>query len=301
MLAATGQVYAKWPWQSDTWPWNRFIKPRPPTLNILEPAKGGKRTFTKQSSELYALVRRITETNKDIGPCLVIVTHGWKDRSDWYKDLAMAIRDRVDANSWICGWYDWAGQANRLGHTEATQAGRLTFGPSLGAEVVALSRQWRHVHLIGLDSGAWLINEAARVIASHTGASVHLTFLDPYIPPFWRSDDLGAIGCPAGSCWADHYLNRELPTEDRLPLINAHNVDISTIEPGPAATPFSCRWYVATVVGRYQELRYKNSPVYNKVGQILYGFARGLEAGRTNWEYSLKLKVGNEPVLVIAK
>jgi len=268
-------------------------------LFIAEPVKGSKRVFTRQSSELYAAINRLTKASGQDGPCLVVVVPGWKDKGTWYKDLAAAIRDKVDRDRWICGWYDWRGQANRLGHTEATQAARLTFGPSLGAEIVALSRQWGHVHLIGLDSGCWLINEAARVIASDTNASVHLTFLDAYIPPFWQQEELGRIN--SDRCWVDHYFCREIPTQERITLTSAHNVDLTTIEPGPASLPFSCRWYMATVTGNYQEQRYKDKPVHTRVGQIEYGFARSMEMGRANWDYSLKLKVGNEPVLVIAK
>ncbi|MDH7598241.1 MAG: hypothetical protein QHH07_01230 [Sedimentisphaerales bacterium] len=295
LMAQTGQ--AKWPWQSDRWPWNRLLKPKPAVLYIADPARDSKRAFTRQSSELYAIIRKMTTAQA--GPGLVIVVPGWKGKGDWYKTLAVNIKDTIDKDGWLCGWYDWRDQANRLGHTEATQAARITFGPSLGAEVVALSHQWRHVHLIGLDSGCWLISEAAKVISAHTNASIHLTFLEPYCPPFWRQEELGQLDC--NDCWADHYFSREIPTHQPFVLPHAHNVDLTTIEPGPAPLPFACRWYLATVSGRYLEQRYRDRPVFTTVGQIAYGFVRSLEAGKDNWAYSLKLKVGNEPVLVIGK
>ena len=38
--------------------------------------------------------------------------------------------------------------------------------------------------------------------------------------------------------------------------------------------------------------------LYYKSGDIEYGFARSLEAGKDNWEKSLKLKMGNEAIKI---
>jgi len=299
VLASASQASAAWSW--DRW---LKLKPKAPALYIADPARGSKKTFASQSQEVKGLVERIiADTNgPDQGPCLVVVTHGWKEKGDWYKDTALAIRDRLGRGPWVCAWYDWRGQANRLSATDATQAGRLTYGPALGREIMGISKKWRQIHLIGHSAGCWLISEAGRTIAQQTGASVHLTFLDAYIPPFWHQEELGCVVCqPNAVCWADHYLTRDTALATQSPLSNAHNVDLSAIDPGPKGRRFPIHWYQATITGRFADKRYRDKPLFAHVGEIEYGFARSLEVGPGNWEYSRKLQGGNEPVLVIAK
>ena len=302
-VAIATPAQAKWPW--DNWPMDRWLKPKPPALVFADPTPGSKKTWTRQSQDLQRLINKIVaDANAaDQGPCLVVVTHGWKEKADWYKDMALAIRDRLDGNQWFCAWYDWRAQAKRPSAIDTTQSARMTFGPSLGRDIVATSKVWRHVHLIGHSSGCWLISEAAQTITQQTKASVHLTFMDAYIPPFWHQEELGCVVCqPNTVCWVDHYFSPDAASElTQKPLSNALNVDLSAIDPGPNSHRFPFHWYQATVVGRFIDKPYKDKPLFTRAGEIEYGFVRSLESGQTNWDYSRKLQGGNEPVMVIAK
>ena len=82
---------------------------------------------------------------------------------------------------------------DRLLPSDAAKIARDEAGPSLGRQIVGLSGRWRHVHLIGHSAGSWLINEAACVVASQTSASIHLTFLDAYVPKGWDPGTLGRL------------------------------------------------------------------------------------------------------------
>ena len=296
LLIAAAPAYA-------AWPWDRWIKPKPPSLIIADPIPMNKKTYTRQSQDLLDLVAKIAADANTVepGPRLVVVTHGWKETSDWHKDLAMAVRDSVAGGPWICGWYDWRAQAKRSGLLETTRLASETYGPSLGRDVLAISKEWKQIHLIGNSSGCWLMSQAAKVITEQSKASVHLTFLDAYVP--WHQEELGCVACQPGTvCWADHYFSRDLSAPaSQKPLPYALNIDLSEIDPRINSHEFPHIWYEATAVGRFTDRRYKDKPLYNRVGEIEYGYARSLEAGEVNWEYSLRLQGGNEPLMVIAK
>ena len=227
--------------------------------------------------------------------CLVIATHGWIERTLWPQDLVLAIRGKVDCEKWICGWYDWRYQANRINPTDAAEFGKNNAGPMLGDEIVRLSKDWKHIHLIGHSAGAWVINEAAKIIAEETNATIHLTFLDAYVPTFWNEDELGCVASdPNVSCWAEHYFTRDitLTVTEKL-LEHAHNVDLTDVTPGINDHKFPWHWYLATVTGKYAEgQRYEGRELFYRAQTIEYGFARSFEAGPDNWKASTALKMG---------
>ena len=233
--------------------------------------------------------------------CLVIATHGWIERTLWPRDLALAIKEKVDSGKWICGWYDWRHQANRINPTDAAEYGRNIAGLILGKEIVGLSKDWRHIHLIGHSAGAWVINEAAKIIAEETNATIHLTFLDAYVPTFWHEDELGYITSdPNVLCWAEHYFTRDitLGVTEKL-LVHAHNVDLTDVTPGINDHKFPWHWYLATVNGKYaEEQRYEGKELFYRAGTIEYGFARSLEAGTDNWKTSTTLKMESDVVKI---
>jgi len=232
---------------------------------------------------------------------IVIATHGWFEREPWPRDLALAIRDKVDANEWLCGWFDWRSEARVINPRNAAEYARDEAGPILAEKVIKLSKSPEHIHLIAHSAGCWAISEAAKSIAKQTNANIHLTFLDAYVPLGWDANELGDITAePNMIYWADHYLTQDitLKVTDRL-LIYAHNVDIGDITPGLKNHKFPYYWYPATVLGKYAPRnRYSGKKLYCKFGEIEYGFARSLEAGKTNWEKSLKLPTGNDPVKI---
>ncbi len=234
-------------------------------------------------------------------PNLVIITHGWYERESWPARMALAIHRRVDHRAWCCGWYDWRGQASHLLPSDAATVARDEVGPSLGRQIVGLSRQWRHVHLIGHSAGSWLINEAAGAVASQTSASIHMTFLDAYAPKGWDPGTLGRFAAdPCETCWIEHYFTRDPLghlTENLLPC--ACNIDVTDVNPGFNSHKFPWRWYQATIVGGYApDGRFAGRHVHCEASGLQYGYERSLESGLSPWRTSLSLKTSEEPIRV---
>jgi hypothetical protein len=171
----------------------------------------------------------------------------------------------------------------------------------LAEQILKLSKNPRHVHLIGHSTGCWVISEAAKIITKKTSASIHLTFLDAYVPLGWDVNELGKISNePNLIYWADHYLTQDFTHNATYCLLqHAHNVDIGNITPGIKDHRFPFHWYPATVLGNYSPNdKYAGKKLYYKSGKIEYGFARSFEAGKNNWEQSLKLKMGNVAIKI---
>lgn len=229
-------------------------------------------------------------------PNLVIATHGWYEKEPWSEELILAIKSKVDSEKWLCGWFDWREQANVINPTDAAKYARDTAGPMLGEKIIQLSKNFRHIHLIGHSAGSWLVSEAAKVIAKETDVTIHLTFLDAYVPPFWDEGRLGDLGNePNIIYWADHYFTSDitLGATEKI-LTNAHNVDLTKITPGINDHKFPHYWYHATVIGQYAAgRRYEGKKLFCRLGDIEYGFARSLEAG---WQRSTQLEMGNKAV-----
>ncbi len=233
-------------------------------------------------------------------PNLVIVTHGWYEKRTWPAQMATAIAKRVDPRQWRCGWYDWRPQAKHLRPSFSAAIGRDRTGPWLGDTIVALSPDWRHVHLIGHSAGAWVVNAAAEVIAQKTNAEIHLTFLDAYVPDGWDEKALARLAqtCPQ-RCWADHYFTRDWLNLTENVLAGAHNVDLTALNPGIRGHRFPWHWYLATIAGRYvTEEQLALSPVFCRAGGTTYGFPRSLEAGPSQWTTSLTLPLANTPIRI---
>jgi hypothetical protein len=229
---------------------------------------------------------------------IVVATHGWFERRNWPQDLAMAIRGRVDPNEWLCGWFDWRPEAMVANPRDAAQYARDKAGPLLARQILKISKNPQHVHLIGHSAGSWVISEAAKIIAKETQADIHLTFLDAYVPMGWDANELGNIAEPNRAYWADHYLTQDITLKvTDCQLIHAHNIDIGDITPGLKDHRFPFHWYIATVPGKYPAKdKYSGEKLFCTSGDIEYGFARSLEAGQKNWDESLKLPMGNKPV-----
>jgi hypothetical protein len=230
---------------------------------------------------------------------IVIATHGWFERRDWPQDLAVAISSRIDINEWHCGWFDWRPEAKVINPRDAAQYARDKAGPILAQQVLNISKNLKHVHLVAHSAGSWAISEAAKIIAKETQADIHLTFLDAYVPLGWDANELGNIPPePNRIYWADHYLTQDITlkvTDCRLE--HAHNIDIGDVTPGLKDHKFPYHWYPATVLGKYPAKdKYAGKQLYDISGDIEYGFARSLEAGPENWDDSLKLPMGNQPV-----
>ena len=232
---------------------------------------------------------------------IVIATHGWFESRPWPENLALAIREKVDSNEWLCGWLDWRKDAKFVNPRDAAQFARDKAGPLLAEQILKLSKNPQHIHLIAHSAGCWAISEAAKIIARQTKASIHLTFLDAYVPLGWDPNALGDVAEePNTIFWADHYLTQDitLKVTDCL-LKHAHNVDIGDITPGLKDHEFPRYWYHATVLGKYVPGdRYDGKELNNGTENCEYGFSRSLEAGKINWEQSLKLPADNKAIII---
>ncbi|MBL7214565.1 MAG: hypothetical protein ISS71_02670, partial [Phycisphaerae bacterium] len=144
---------------------------------------------------------------------------------------------------------------------------------------------------------------AKRIAEVLPDATFHLTFLDAYVPEKWDADELGHIFADETKqnrqYWADHYYTKDITWKvTQYDLKNAHNVDISDIDPLFAEHEFPYRWYMATITGHYDRWDEKKEAVYTRCNDIDYGFARSLESGAANWKKSRELEINNPAVLV---
>ena len=232
---------------------------------------------------------------------LVVVTHGWLEIDDWPLDLAKAMKSAVDQDKWICGWYDWRNNSIALDPADTAVKSKEVIGPILGKKILRFAPNLKHIHLIGHSSGAWCITEAAKYIAEKTDASIHLTFLDAFVPLFWNEKEIGDLSAyPNTVYWSDHYFTFD-PTLvfTEVTLSNAYNVDVTEVNPNLMDHYFPRHWYEGSITGRFNpNERYGKDKVYYHANGLKFGFARSLEAGIDNWQKSLTLKPGNKPVKI---
>ena len=234
----------------------------------------------------------------------VIVTHGWfdKGKSDWPADIAAQIKNRVDPTEWLCGFFDWQGGAKTVNPIDAVKYARQIAGVRFAKAFLELGIEWEHIHLIGHSSGCWVVNTAAKMIAEKTNASIHITFLDAYVPPLWKEAELGEIQSK-GPIWIEHYYTRDFTLErTEVTIPRAHNVDISSIDSGVNEHKFPYRWYYATVAGKYREQDpERDEKVVTDFDGTDYGFVRSREAGESNWQNSLEFPIFQDRVGPVKK
>ena len=238
---------------------------------------------------------------------IVVVTHGWIDKgaSGWPADIARVFVERTDPNEWVCAFFDWKGGAAVVSPVDAAKYGRDIAGPRLVAALSKLPNRFKHVHLIGHSAGAWTINSAAKLICRKmTPATLHLTYLDAYVPSGWPPADIADIAAwsPKTACYAEHYYTRDITFRaTELDLPNTLNVDITAIDPWFKEHEFPYRWYCASITGGFDRFDEKKSKVVVSHEGTEYGFARCLEAGPENWRKSLTLKKGDKAVKLRVK
>ena len=232
---------------------------------------------------------------------IVIVTHGWVDRGKgrFAEDIADAIKGSVDSNEWMCGYFEWRDGAMVFNSIKSAENARDIAGPQLAKAILSLGA-FKHIHLIGHSAGCWAIDSAAKIIEKQTTAQIHLTFLDAYVPRKWDESELGKLENTKIK-WIEHYYTRDLTFGvTQANLSHAYTVDITKPDPGLTEHKFPLRWYYATVTGHYNKNDYRfGSKVINEYDGIEYGFARSLEAGKENWQKSLKLKENQKAVMII--
>ena len=266
-----------------------------PTLYFVDPdQKANGKIITYD--ELFA--RHRADPSNKLPKNLVIITHGWFEDKPWPKEMALSIARCTEGSDFLCGWFDWQSEARVINPTDAARIACDEMAPMLAKNILNLSKDFSHIHFIAHSAGCWLISEAAKTAAEQTTASIHLTFLDAYVPPFWHEDNLGlADGDCNSTYWSDHYFTKDITFKTtEQPLTHSHNVDLTRVTPGVNDHEFPFYWYQATIEGRYDEKqRYSGRMLYYKRGSIDYGFDRSMEKGAGNWAESIKLPMGNPP------
>ncbi|MFC1676360.1 hypothetical protein ACFL3G_04780 [Planctomycetota bacterium] len=246
---------------------------------------------------------QIINTEKPVKrPNLVVVTHGWieKGQGTWVENMATAIDDRTDSNSWLCGYFDWSKGARTINATTAAKNARDTEGPKLAEQILQMQSDFQHIHMIAHSSGCWAISEAAKILAKETNADIHLTFFDAYVSLLWDEKKLGDVNMPAdANFWIDHYYTRDYTLGwTQYDLSRAHNIDITKIDQRLKDHNFPWKWYHATITGKYPKgYHLDDSKLVIGTGKLEYGFARGKETGDPNsWNTSTKLSTGNKAI-----
>lgn len=237
---------------------------------------------------------------------VLIVTHGWIDKgaNDWPADIVHAISEKTDPNEWVCGIFDWKGGAAVVSPVDAAKYGRDIAGPRLVKALSTLPNRFEHVHLIGHSAGSWTVNSAMKLVAEkYPLKSLHVTFLDAYVPPFWKTGDLAKFQKETPKAtYVEHYYTKDFTLEvTHADLPNALNVDITAIDPWFKEHEFPYRWYYASITGRFGRFDEKKSDVVTSADGVEYGFKRSLQAGQDRFAKSLKLDKENNPIKLRVK
>jgi len=242
--------------------------------------------------------------DKPAAVSLVVVTHGWveKGKGGWPEEMAEAIAGQVDANLWHCGYFDWRKGAMTINPVDAARYARDVAGAELAGQVLRPGAVYEHIHLIGHSSGAWVVNEAAKILAEKTSADIHLTFFDAFVPSNWDERLLGDIRVKLPvELWVDHYYTRDYTLRwTQYDLTFAHNVDVTAIDQNIKDHNFPWKWYHASVTGKYPKGHFLNDKKLVLVAEgIGYGFSRSKEGGGEEpWKRSLTLDRGNKAVRI---
>ncbi|MHC4124217.1 MAG: lipase family protein [Planctomycetota bacterium] len=283
------------------WAGNPFFEKQKETKPILYMLKHNKEDVNNFIANPNSIDSITAANNTNTKFNLVIATHGWIERKPWPREMVIDMRDNTKAKDWLFGWYDWRKQAIKINPTDAARFGRDTAGPLLGQKIIKLSKDFKHIHLIGHSAGSWVISEAAKVISKETDATIHLTFLDTYVPPSWKEDELADFSDePNTIYWADHYFTCDitLKTTERE-LSNAHNINLTDVDPGINDHELPRYWYHATVISKYVKgQRYEGKQLFYETENLKYGFPRSLESGIRNWQTSMKLRCGNKALKI---
>ncbi len=228
---------------------------------------------------------------------IVVITHGWVDNAcdSWPAKTAEEIRARVSGSDWAVVIFDWRGGGAVVNPIDAAKYARDIGGYRLAKSLEEIFPNIKHIHLIGHSAGAWVVDSAIRELAANKeDLSVHITFLDAFIPMGWDNFEIGSIK-NVKQIWVEQYYNRDytLDSTERK-IACALNVDLTNIEPGIKEHKFSFRWYWATIVGHYGlDNREIDKPlIYSKNG-VDYGFARSKEFSERAWQESISFGSGN--------
>lgn len=234
----------------------------------------------------------------------VIVTHGWIDKGagDWPADMAKAFRDKTNPDEWMSLYFDWENGATIASPIDAALYAQDIAGPRLAKAFLSLlgpAQQLKHVHLVGHSAGSWVITTAAQIIADQTGAQIHLTLLDAYLPPKWDEKKLGMIVSDPPP-YVEHYYTKDITMNvTQADLTAAHNVDITEIDQLIKTHEYPYKWYAATITGKFRKKDYVvDKKIITKCNDIEYGYERSLQSSPENFKKSLTLEKANKAIRI---
>ena len=234
----------------------------------------------------------------------VIVTHGWIDKGagDWPADMANAFAGKTKPDEWMSLYFDWQNGAAVVNPVDAVKYSRDVAGPRLANAFLSLlpeTQKLNHVHLIAHSAGTWAITTAGQIISDETGAQVHLTLLDAYLPPKWDERKLGRVVTDKPA-YVEHYYSKDITFDvTQADLSAAHNVDITQVDQLVKTHEYPYKWYGATITGKFRKKDYVvDKKIITKYKDIEYGFKRSLESSPEGFAKSLELKKGNKAVVI---
>jgi hypothetical protein len=182
---------------------------------------------------------------KGTGKNLIVLVHGCctdnkKDLREW-DELGEKIAEKIKKKEeWEIVVRDWTkytpkrGLVYRLEDIDKAYKAADSEGKKLADLIAAAIKKsavnsYGHVHLIGHSSGARLIHEASKRLASNKKKPfIHLTFLDAYT---WNNDK-NSYGSSAD--YAEHYVDRGMalgPASTDENLVHVFNFDITNWQP----------------------------------------------------------------------
>jgi hypothetical protein len=161
---------------------------------------------------------------------LFLISHGYGNNpSHWPARLIGRIRDAGAADGWQLYAHDWS--ANSLRALSASRVG-YRIGRHFGREI-AQQDQYATIHLLGHSLGAFVMQglvDAYRDAGG--GASIQMTFLDPFLLRGWFGVGWGVRSFGRGADFAESYvvIGDRVRATNRY-LRRAHNFDITGIVP----------------------------------------------------------------------
>jgi hypothetical protein len=217
---------------------------------------------------------------------MVVLVHGWNttqaEYDNFWSPLAAEISGVIpDAANWSVWAYNWVLQS-QWAEPDLALTRSWMLGLALGQDLAALNLE--HVHFIAHSAGSGLIGLASSTLSDLSPTTtIHTTFLDPWagvLPLHPYSTLYGGF-----ADWSDNYYARDDtgPWTALRDLPNAHNVDVTGIDPDFVAPFSSHAWprcfYGHSVNGTLHDDCSAPTPANNG----LYGFPLSFEWQGANW------------------
>jgi probable HAF family extracellular repeat protein len=213
------------------------------------------------------------------GKNLILYTHGWNtSEAQWsdpngvWRKLDQALKANVD-KSWLVLGDDWTAASGGFPGDALNRA--REYGSVMGKAIAA--GHYDQIHLIAHSAGSALISTIAGIVAAKSpGTVIHTTYLDPFAP---GSENRNWYGSHREQDWSDSYIANDVWPFTQPILPNAHNVDVTRLDPNVTYSTFGTPWsshgwpidfYLGTI---------PTASTYPVPGAGNYGYARSLEGG----------------------